>query len=114
MKKKHASYFHTVCHVGDIPAGEGRMFAVAKMDIGVFHVGGSFYALANPCPHAGASLAHGIVEGETVLCRIHHWRFSLRDGTYLDENKPQCNVQSFPVRVVGDEVQIEVVTTRGG
>ena len=114
MNNKHAPNFHTVCRVGDIPAGEGRMLAVAGTTIGVFNVAGSFYALANECPHAGASLAHGIVEGETVLCRIHHWRFSLRDGTFLDENKPQCNVRSFPVRVVGDEVQVEVLSTGSG
>jgi nitrite reductase/ring-hydroxylating ferredoxin subunit len=84
------------------------MFAVANMTVGVFHVGGRFFALANECPHGGASLAHGIVEGDVVLCRIHHWRFSLRDGTYLDEAEPQCNARSFPVRVVGDEVQVAV------
>lgn len=112
MKNKDEYKFNTICRVGDIPQGEGRMFAVAETMIGVFNVGGSFFALANECPHAGASLAHGIVEGDTVRCRIHHWQFSIRDGTYLDEDKPQCNAQSFPVRVVGDEVQIEVATDR--
>jgi nitrite reductase (NADH) small subunit/3-phenylpropionate/trans-cinnamate dioxygenase ferredoxin subunit len=110
MKNKDTANFHTVCRVSEIPDREGRMFAVAGTTIGVFNIGGSFYALANECPHAGASLAHGIVESETVRCRIHHWRFSIRDGTYLDEDKPQCNVPSFPVRIVGDEIQIEVVT----
>ena len=114
MKKKDAPNFQTVCRIGDIPEGDGRMFVVAETAIGVFNIGGSFFALANECPHAGASLAHGIVESGTVRCRIHHWRFSIRDGTYLDEDKPHCNVQSFPVRVVGDEVQIEVVTDDDG
>ena len=43
---------------------------VAETMIGVFHVGGRFFALANECPHEGASLAHGIIEGDTVRCRI--------------------------------------------
>ena len=98
--------FQTVCHVDDIPEGEARMFAIAETMVGVFHVAGRFFALANECPHAGASLAHGIIEGDTVRCRIHHWRFSIRDGTYLDEDKPQCNALSFPVRVVGNEIQV--------
>jgi len=64
--------------------------------------------LANACPHAGASLAHGIMDGDTVTCRIHHWRFTIRDGKYLDEDKPRCDVQTFAVRVVGEEVQVAV------
>lgn len=110
MKNSGSADFLPVCRIGDVPEGEGRMFVVAETMIGVFNVGGSFFALANECPHAGASLAHGIVEGDTVRCRIHHWQFSIRDGAYLDEDKPQCNARSFPVRIVDDEVQVEIVT----
>lgn len=100
--------FETVCRVGDVPDGTGRMFAAAGTMIGVFHVGDQFFAIENACPHAGASLAHGYVTGDTVACRIHHWRFSLRDGTYLDEDKPSCNVRTYAVRIVGEEVQVAV------
>lgn len=109
MKNTDSAYFQPVCRVGDVPEGEGGMFVVAETMIGVFNLGGSFFALANECPHAGASLAHGVVENEIVCCRIHHWRFSIRDGAYLDEDKPQCNLQTFPVRVVGNEVHVEFV-----
>lgn len=33
-------------------------------------------------PHEGASLAHGIIEGNTVRCRIHHWRFCIRTARF--------------------------------
>ena len=108
MHNEDAATFHTVCQVGDIPEGEARMFVVAGSMIGVFNVDGSFFALANECPHAGASLAHSIVDGDRVSCRIHHWCFSVRDGRYLDEDKPQYNAASFPVRIVGDDVQVAV------
>ena len=84
------------------------MFVIGETMIGLFHIEGEFYALDNRCPHEGASLAHGYIEADTVSCRIHHWRFSIRDGTYLDEDKPRCNVRTFPVRLVGDEIQVEV------
>jgi len=106
MNNEDAPNFHPVCHVSDVPDGEGRMFFVAERMVGVFNIQGSFFALANECPHAGASLARGLIEGDVVHCRIHLWRFSIRDGTYLDEDKPEFNVQSFPVRVVGEEVQV--------
>jgi len=111
--KKDSPAYETVCLVKDIPAGEARLFSVAETTIGVFHVDDRYFALANECPHAGASLAHGIIEGNTVRCRIHHWRFSLQDGAYLDEDKPQCNARSFPVRIVGDEVQVAVPSGDG-
>ena len=98
--------FQTVCEVGDIAEGEARMVMLGGTRIAVFHVAGRFFAIADECPHAGASLAHGLVEGDTVRCRIHHWRFSLCDGTYLDEDQPRCNARSYPVRVVGREVQV--------
>ena len=85
MENEAAASYHTVCRVDDVPEGEARMFVVAEIMIGVFNVAGSFFALANECPHAGASLARGIIEGDTVRCRIHHWRFSIPDGVYLDD-----------------------------
>ena len=100
--------FHNVCKISDIPGGEARMFVVEETMIGVYHLDGDFFALSDHCPHAGASLAHGYVEGDVVRCRIHHWRFCIRNGVYLDEEQPAFNVQTFSVRVVGEQVQVEI------
>lgn len=102
------SEFFDICKVRDIPIGEARMILVNEVAVGVFNVSGAFFAIDDACPHAGASLSHGIVEGEVVRCRIHHWRFCIRDGIYLDEMKPSCNVRVYPIRVVGDQIQIEL------
>lgn len=100
--------YHSLCRADEISEGAARMFVVDDVMIGVFLVDGEFFALDNRCPHAGASLAGGIVEGDVVRCRIHHWRFCIRDGTYLDEDKPKFNTRKFPVRVVEGEVQVEI------
>ena len=101
------SKFHTVCRVDEVPIGEGRMFSVNQMMVGVFNLDGVIYALDDRCPHAGASLAHGYIENDTVTCRIHHWKFRINDGTRLDEGN-QCNARTCPVRIVGDEVHIKI------
>ena len=88
--------------------GEAKLCFAGETAVAVFQHAGRFFALANECPHAGASLAHGLIDGDCVSCRIHHWRFCIRDGRYLDEDKSQYNVRSFRVRVVGDEVQVEL------
>jgi nitrite reductase (NADH) small subunit/3-phenylpropionate/trans-cinnamate dioxygenase ferredoxin subunit len=102
------SNFQTLCKTGDIPEGSARMFVLGDLQIGVFRSGGNFFALENRCPHAGASLAHGIIDGETVSCRIHHWQFSLRDGTRLDEACPNTNARCFPVRIIGHDLQVDL------
>lgn len=99
-------HFVTVCRVTDIPAGEARMFIVNENRIGIFNIGGEFFALDDHCPHAGASLAHGNMDGDVISCRIHDWRFSIRNGKYLDEDKPACNAKIFTVRVVGEQIQV--------
>lgn len=100
--------FHTLCLVSDLPAGESRMFHVGNRLIGLFNIEGDFRAIANECPHAGASLAHGMLDGATVACRIHHWRFCLKTGRYLDEDRPEFNARTYPTRVSGDEVQVSI------
>jgi nitrite reductase (NADH) small subunit/3-phenylpropionate/trans-cinnamate dioxygenase ferredoxin subunit len=41
-----------------------------------------------------------------VTCLWHGWRFSLEDGRWLDS--PRTCVGTYPVRVVGDEIQVSV------
>lgn len=103
--------FVDICKVSDIPIGEARMILVNEVAVGIFNVSGTFFAIDDACPHAGASLSRGIVEGDVVRCRIHHWRFCIRNGIYLDEIKPSCNVRDYPVRVVGDQIQIALDNT---
>jgi nitrite reductase (NADH) small subunit len=108
FRESFMAAFRTVCLVEDVPEGESRMLNVDGQMVGLFNVDGDFLAVSNECPHAGASLAHGTVDGEVVSCRIHHWRFCLRTGTYLDEDKPEFNARSFETRIVDGEVQVSV------
>ncbi len=99
---------HTLCRADEIAPGEARMFVVDDTMIGVFNLAGKFFAVDNRCPHEGASLAHGYVEGDTVSCRMHHWRFCIRDGTYLNEDRPACNLRTFAICVVEEMLQLEL------
>jgi nitrite reductase (NADH) small subunit/3-phenylpropionate/trans-cinnamate dioxygenase ferredoxin subunit len=98
--------FVTVARVGDIPSGEGRAFAVNGRMVAVFNEGGKFSAIDDFCPHMGASLAGGYLEGGIVTCPWHAWRFSTSDGRWCDN--PKIKIDAFQVRVVGDEIQVLV------
>jgi nitrite reductase (NADH) small subunit/3-phenylpropionate/trans-cinnamate dioxygenase ferredoxin subunit len=100
--------YHTVAKVGSIPEGEGRAFAVAGRMIAVFLRNGEYLAINDLCPHMGASLAEGYLEGECVTCPWHAWRFSIRDGLWLDNPRAKLCADTFRVRVVEDDIQVEV------
>jgi nitrite reductase (NADH) small subunit len=100
--------FQTVAKVGEIPEGQGRAFEIQGRMIAVFQDGGQYYAIDDTCPHQGAPLADGIVYDRTVTCTWHGWRFSLENGSWLDSRKSKVCVQTYPVRVVGDEIQVAV------
>lgn len=100
--------YQPVCRIEQLPDGQGRAFVVNDQVIGLFRIGDEVHALDDRCPHAGASLSRGYVEGDVVRCRIHHWGFRLCDGVYVDENRPSCNARSIPVRVVDGQVEVAV------
>ncbi len=103
--------FHTVAKVGDIPEGEGRSFAVDGKMVGVFLTGGEYCAIDDTCPHMGASLASGYLEDGAVTCPWHAWRFCVKDGTWLDNPDSRVKTTAFPVRIVGDEIQVQVTAS---
>lgn len=105
--------------------------------IGVFNVGGEFFALRNACPHQGGPLCQGVLSGfvvpgapgeyryvrrgEILRCPWHGWEFDLRSGqsyfdparnrvrTYSVELMPGPYVaETYPVRVEGEVVVVEV------
>ena len=98
--------FVTVARVGEIQEGRGRAFPVGKRMVAVFLNAGEYFAIDDFCPHQGASLAEGHVDGCTVACPWHYWRFSLEDGSWLDN--PKISVEKYRVRVRGQEIQVQV------
>ncbi len=98
--------FQTVCKVDEIPPGAAKVFMIEGRPIGIYHIGNEFFALDDRCPHAGASLVRGQIEGDVIRCRIHHWGFCIRNGVYVDQDQPSHNAESFDVRIQGDHVQL--------
>ncbi|RLS58828.1 MAG: nitrite reductase [Planctomycetota bacterium] len=100
------SEFRTVADVGEIPDGEGRSYAVNGRMVAVFRVGEEYHAISDACPHMGASLGAGAVEGHAVSCPWHCWRFDVRNGAWLDAPNSKVKCDSFEVRIADDEIQV--------
>lgn len=105
------SEFTTVAKVGAIAEGRGDSYAVNGRMVAVFLAGGTYYAIDDFCPHMGASLGAGEVHDGVVACPWHAWRFSIHDGTWRDN--PKLSVNTYEVRVEGDEIQVNVPPREG-
>jgi nitrite reductase (NADH) small subunit/3-phenylpropionate/trans-cinnamate dioxygenase ferredoxin subunit len=97
---------YTVCRVGELQDGEAGTLCVNNKTIALFRDGGQYFAIDNMCPHMGAELSGGFVADGIVTCPWHYWRFRLADGAWADN--PRVKIGSYPVYIVGDEIQIEV------
>ena len=105
---------HVVATVAEIPPGQRKIVEVAGISVGVFNVGGAFYALKNTCPHQGAPLCLGSVkgttlpsapgeyvwgrDGEIIRCPWHGWEFDILTGRSVF-NPHRCRVKAYEVSV---------------
>lgn len=103
------SKFVTVAKVGAIPTGQGATFAVGERLVAIFNRDGEYHAIDDLCPHMGASLGAGQLDEEGVVtCPWHAWRFNVCSGAWCDN--PTLKIDAFQVRVVGDEIQVQLPT----
>lgn len=92
-----------------VPAPGGRaLVESAGKSLALFNVDGQLYAIDDSCPHQGASLYGGRLDGRVIQCCAHGLRFDLASGYLL--NSTQVKVASYPVEVVDGQVFIIVVS----
>ncbi len=105
---------HIVATVDEIPPGGRKVVEVAGRSIGVFNVGGEFFALRNRCPHQGGPLCEGHLlgllrsphpgeyeytrKGEILRCPWHGWEFDVRTGQSWFDPK-RTRVRRYEVSV---------------
>ena len=112
-----------VATVDEIPSGKHKLVPIGRHGVGVYNVNGTFYAIANYCPHQGGPLCSGRVRGRTIVdetapgdavmvrdqeyiyCPWHQWGFELTTGTTTV--KPEWSIRTYPVRVVGNDVVVQ-------
>jgi len=92
--------------VSEIPAGSIKEVLVGGKPVAVANVGGRFYAIDNTCLHRGGPLGQGQLEGPVVTCPWHGWQFDVTNGCLA--NNPAAKVQTYPTKIVDDDIFIEV------
>jgi 3-phenylpropionate/trans-cinnamate dioxygenase ferredoxin component len=112
---------HTVCSTNDLAVGDKRLVTVAGEAVLVYRLADGWYATQAKCPHILAPLAKGkLVEGHQVQCPFHRARFDVRTGrcvqwanwppglvNVLNAFRGEKDLRTWPVRITGDQVQVE-------
>ena len=105
---------HVVATVDEIPSGTHKLVPIGRHGVGVYNVNGTFYAIANYCPHQGGPLCSGtiwssvrsrvpgdyeVVSGQKFIrCPWHGWEFDLATGrSWFDPRGTR--VRSYEVSV---------------
>ncbi len=99
-----------VCNVSELTPGQSKYVKAKDKDIGVFNVGGKFYAIDNMCIHAGAPLNEGFINEEKcqVACNWHGWIFDLPTGKCVSHPRQDVFAGTYVVKVLNDEIFVEV------
>lgn len=86
--------------------GTGRTLRLEGRRIAVFRHADEIYALDAVCPHTGGDLGLGRVKNCRVICPDHGWTFDLKTGCM--PGSMEIGVQTFPVKIEGDQVFVDV------
>lgn len=89
-----------LCKKNDLVDGEGRFVDLGEHQLAVFLKDGAIYAFQDHCPHAGASLAGGMIEDGCITCPWHYWSFRLDDGQMPAGGRARIRI--YQTRVVGE------------
>jgi nitrite reductase/ring-hydroxylating ferredoxin subunit len=128
--------FVDVAKVDDIPPGKTRHVEAYGIEIVLANVAGKIYAVSERCGHMNAPLSKGTLYENIITCPLHHATFDVRTGKMitgmvehplpnLDKAPKETqeeyraigmlakgirihDLQSFPVKVQGDRVLVNV------
>ncbi|MBK5351064.1 Rieske 2Fe-2S domain-containing protein [Pseudomonas sp. TH41] len=87
----------------DLGMGKRARVQSDGIDIALFNIEGQIYAINDSCPHSGASLLFGKLDGRFVQCPAHGLRFDLATGCMRGGG---MTVRAYPVEVVEGRVRI--------
>ena len=99
-----------VARIADVPPGQAKVVLAEGERLALSNVEGTLYAIEDLCTHDGGPLGEGMLMGPLLECPRHGARFDVKTGrpVTLPAVVP---VKTFPVKVEGEEVFVEVPST---
>jgi nitrite reductase/ring-hydroxylating ferredoxin subunit len=109
---------YVVTHTDELNSGERLIKLIEGHEVGIFNIDGEYHAYPNWCPHQGAPLCEGPVngtietsfdkesletdfswgrDGEMLTCPWHGFEFDLTSGACRSDKK--YSLREYPTRV---------------
>ena len=86
--------------IGEVEV-EGKKICITRY-------GEGWYGFAATCPHAGAPMLDGYIDGKChVICPVHQLAFNLKDGRDVNDEGYKLKVYPVEIRAEGIFVGLE-------
>ncbi|OGB95041.1 MAG: hypothetical protein A3G35_10605 [candidate division NC10 bacterium RIFCSPLOWO2_12_FULL_66_18] len=99
--------FIKVATTSELAPGQAKKVEVQGKAIALFNLGGSYHAIDDTCTHRGGPLSEGQVQGDVVTCPWHGAKFKVTSGEVLGP-PARAGVASYPTRITGSDIEVEV------
>lgn len=97
--------FLRIARLDEIRPGFRRVVRAGREEVLALEHQGEVRLVSNRCPHQGFPLAQGAINGESLICPRHGFRFNLRDGRCLQS---ACRLERFVPAYDGQWVGIDM------
>ena len=104
--------YRRVTTLDELWSGESAGVLVDGQKVLLVNLDGAVYAYEDRCAHQGAPLSQGYFDGGRIVCAAHHWTYDAKTGA--GENPRGVRLRSFPVRVEGNAVLVDVEVAEAG
>ena len=99
-----------VCPVEELPPCSVKIIYAGSLAVGVYNLGGEYFALEDRCSHDDGPLCEGDFDCDEgiAICPRHGASIDIRSGRALTLPAVQP-VDTFPVRVEDGMIKVEVL-----
>ncbi len=91
--------WRAVMPAADLGPGEVRRVDCGARSVFVYREGEDYRVYDSRCPHQVTNIPHLALEGLTLTCPKHHWKFDIRSGACIEKGKHP--LKSFATKVEG-------------
>lgn len=107
------SGFVAVASLADVPAGSKKLVEVNGVEVLLCNSLDRIFAVENSCSHAEEKLECGRMRLGWIACPVHGARFDLASGEAINPPATQP-IQTWPVRVTGDVIEVALSCGQAG
>jgi len=100
--------FEKAIKAADVPEGGVARAVVNRRELAIIHRGEAYFAVDGVCTHEAGPLGEGTLDGDELVCPWHEGRYDVRTGEANPETDWVTDIKSFPVKVEGGYVWVDL------